>query len=60
MVSVQLRNAGEGLWRLMTLPTSIQAAQTLARSVKTLNIADQVQIRPSPGGATDHKVDIRV
>lgn len=58
MVSVQLRNAGEGLWRALTLPTSIQAAQTLATAVKTLNLADQVQIQPSyaPGRLFDRKV----
>ena len=30
MVSVQLRNTGNGLWSSMTLPTSVQVAQTLA------------------------------
>jgi hypothetical protein len=62
MVSVQLRNAGEGLWRALTLPTSIQLAQTLAGAVKTLNLADDVQIQPTAAGA-DGKgqlVDLKV
>ena len=57
MVSVQLRYAGEGVWRPLTLPTSVEVAQTLARAAKTLDIADQVQIAPSPPArALDLKV----
>lgn len=47
MVSVQLRNAGEGLWTVLTLPTSVQAAQTVAAAARQLNLADQVRIQPS-------------
>ena len=43
MVSVQLRNAGQGLWTALLLPTSVQAAQTLASAARALNLADQVR-----------------
>lgn len=62
MVSVQLRNAGEGIWRPLTLPVSLQLAQTVAAAARTLDLADQVQIAPSaapPIRATPH-VDVRV
>ena len=48
MVSVELRNSGSGLWTPLTLPTTVQVAQTLATAVKTLNLADQVRIQPIP------------
>ena len=48
MVSVELRNAGSGLWTPLTLPTTVQVAQTLATAVKILNLADQVRIQPIP------------
>ena len=48
MVSVQMRNAGQGIWTSVTLPTSVQAAQTVASAVRTLNIADQVRVQASP------------
>lgn len=61
MVSVQMRNAGEGLWSRMTLPTSVQVAQTLAGAAKQLNLADQVRIQPSaPVEAPVRGVDVRV
>jgi hypothetical protein len=47
MVSVQLRNSGQGLWTALTLPTTVQAAQTLAAAARQLNLADQVRIQPS-------------
>lgn len=47
MVSVELRNSGEGVWTLMTLPTSVEVAQTLAAAARQLNLADQVRIEPS-------------
>lgn len=59
MVSVQLRNAGQGLWTSLLLPTSVQAAQTLAAAAKTLDLADQVRIQPSaphPAAGVDIKV----
>ena len=56
MVSVQLRNSGQGLWTALTLPTSVQAAQTLAATARRLNMADQVRITPSNGGRLDLKV----
>lgn len=52
MVSVQVRNAGQAIWTAMTLPTSVQAAQTVAGAVRTLNLADQVRVQasaPAPG-----------
>lgn len=57
MVSVQLRNSGQGLWMSLSLPTSVQAAQTLAAAAKSLNLADQVRIAPS---APAQKVDLKV
>lgn len=48
MVSVQMRNAGQGIWTSVTLPTSLQVAQTVASAVRTLNIADQVRVQASP------------
>lgn len=58
MVSVQLRNSGQGLWTALTLPTSVQAAQTLAATARRLNMADQVRIAPSGSGG--QKVDVKV
>jgi len=62
MVSVQLRNTGDGLWSQMSLPMSVQVAQTLAGAVKTLNIADQVRIQPSEPAPRPRPngVDVRV
>jgi hypothetical protein len=61
MVSVQLRNAGEGIWRAMTLPVTVQLAQTVAAAARTLQLADQVKIAPSapappPAGRIDLKI----
>ncbi len=57
MVSVQLRNSGQGLWMSLSLPTSVQAAQTLAAAARTLNLADQVRITPSsPAPRLDIKI----
>ena len=56
MVSVQLRNSGSGLWTPLTLPTTVQAAQTVATAARTLNIADQVRIQPSTAPRIDLKV----
>ena len=61
MVSVQLRNSGEGLWSRMTLPMSVQVAQTLAGAARQLNLADQVRIQPSEAErAPNRGVDVRV
>lgn len=49
MVSVQLRNSGQGLWYALTLPTSVQAAQTIASAARKLDLADQVRIQPASG-----------
>ena len=57
MVSVQLRNAGQGLWISLLLPTSVQVAQTLATAARTLNLADQIRIQPSQVPA---KLDLKV
>ena len=57
MVSVELRYSGQGLWSRMTLPTSVQAAQTLAATARQLNLADQVRITPSD---STRKLDVRV
>lgn len=59
MVSVQLRNSGQGLWTQLTLPTSVQMAQTLAATARQLNLADEVRIQPSPP-MVNGKVDVRV
>ena len=61
MVSVQLRNAGQGLWTALTLPSSVQVAQTLATAERTLDLADEIRIQPSaeaspPASAFDIKV----
>ena len=56
MVSVQLRNSGQGLWTALTLPTSVQVAQTVASAARSLNMADHVRITPSGGGKVDLKV----
>lgn len=56
MVSVQLRNFGQGLWTALLLPTSVQAAQTLAAAARTLNLADYIRIQPS----AERMLDIRV
>jgi len=58
MVSVQLRNSGQGLWTALTLPTSVQAAQTLAAAAKQLNLADHVRIQPSQ--ALQPPVNLRI
>ncbi|MBL8553481.1 MAG: hypothetical protein JNL41_04325 [Phenylobacterium sp.] len=54
---MQLRNSGQGLWTSLTLPTSVQVAQTLAATARQLNMADQVRIAPSPPAG---RVDIKV
>ena len=61
MVSVQIRNAGEGIWRSMSLPVSVQLAQTVAAAARTLDLADQVQViqaapPPKPAGHVDVRV----
>ena len=49
MVSVHVRNAGQAIRTALTLPTSVQAAQTVAAAVRTLDIADQVRVQaPTP------------
>ena len=62
MVSVQLRNTGDGLWSQMTLPISVQVAQTVAGAARALNLADQIRIQPSeaPPPARGAGVDVRV
>ena len=61
MVSVQLRNSGNGLWSSMTLPTSVQVAQTIAGAARQLNLADQVRITPAAAPAPRAVgVDIKV
>jgi hypothetical protein len=58
MVSVQLRNAGEGIWRPMSLPVTVQLAQTVAAAAKALRLADQVQI--APAAPAKRALDLRV
>ena len=66
MVSVELRNAGDGVWTPMTLPTSVQVAQTLAQAARKLNLADEIRISPSAPMAAPvrlveaHQVDLKV
>jgi hypothetical protein len=61
MVSVQLRNSGQGLWTALTLPISVQVAQTLAATARQLNLADQVRIQPSaaPKPPSQKGVDVQ-
>jgi hypothetical protein len=59
MVSVQVRNTGDGLWSRLSLPMSVQVAQTLAGAAKQLNIADEIRIQPA-GPARGRSVDVRV
>ena len=56
MVTVQLRCNGEGLWRAMLLPVTVQLAQTLARAAETLNLSDEVRVTPSQHAK---KLDLR-
>ncbi len=56
MVSVQVRNAGQAIWTALTLPTSVQAAQTVAAAVRTLDIADQVRVQASTPSSVNIKV----
>ena len=58
MVSVQARFNGEGLWRQLTLPLSLQLAQTVAGAAKGLNLGDQVKVTPS--SEPERRLDIRV
>jgi hypothetical protein len=61
MVSVQLRNMGSGLWSSMTLPTSVQVAQTIAGAARRLNLADQIRIQPAePPPPRPTGVDLKV
>lgn len=58
MVSVQARFNGEGIWRRLTLPLTVQLAQTVAGAAKVLNLGDQVKVVPS--GDVGRRLDIRV
>jgi hypothetical protein len=58
MVTVQLRFLGEACWRAMTLPVTVEAAQTLASAAKQLQLGDDVRISPSLG--LSRGVDLRV
>jgi hypothetical protein len=61
MVSVQLRNMGDGLWSRFSLPISVQVAQTLAGAARTLNLADQIRIQPAePPLPRPNGLDVRV
>lgn len=60
MVSVQLRNTGEGTWSSLTLPTSVQVAQTIAGAARQLNLADQVRIQPSEAPRRANLIDVKV
>ncbi len=57
MVTVQLRFLGSGGWQPMTLPVSLQAAQTLASAAKQLRLGDEVQI--SPPTVAPRLIDLR-
>ena len=58
MVSVQARYNGEGIWRQLTLPLTVQLAQTVAGAAKGLNLGDQVKVVPL--GEVGRRLDIRV
>lgn len=57
MVSVQARFNGEGLWRRLTLPLTLQLAQTVAGAAKVLDLGDQVKVVPS--NDLGRRLDIR-
>jgi hypothetical protein len=57
MVSVQARFNGEGIWRQLTLPLTMQLAQTVASAAKVLNLGDQVKVIPS--SEVGRRLDIR-
>jgi len=57
MLSVQIRNYGEGVWRSLTSPVTLQAAQTIAGAAKTLKLGDQVQVVIA--GAPTRSLDVR-
>lgn len=59
MVSVQVRNTGDGLWSRLSLPISVQVAQTLAGAARQLNIADEIRIQPAEA-FKGRAVDVRV
>jgi hypothetical protein len=58
MVSVQARYNGEGIWRRLTLPLTVQLAQTVAGAAKSLNLGDQVKVVAS--SEAGRRLDIRV
>ena len=58
MVSVQARFNGEGMWRQLTLPLTVQVAQTVAGAAKGLNLGDQVKVVPSVDAS--RRLDIKV
>jgi hypothetical protein len=58
MVTVDLRFQGEGIWRSMCLPVSIQLAQTLAAVATDLELGHEVAIVPATGA--DPKLDMNV
>jgi hypothetical protein len=60
MVNVQARFNGEGLWRQITLPLTLQLAQTVAGAAKVLNLGDQVKVIPSGDADAGRRLDIRV
>ncbi|WP_293906791.1 hypothetical protein [Phenylobacterium sp.] len=45
----------------MSLPTSVQLAQTLAGAARQLNLADEVRIQPcEPQQPAANRIDLRV
>jgi hypothetical protein len=58
MVSVQARFNGDGRWRQLTLPLTVQFAQTVAGAAKGLNLGDQVKVVPASEGGC--RIDVRV
>lgn len=56
MVNVQSRHVGQALW-FVSPPFTVQAAQTIAATIRDRKQADEIQIRPS---LTGRLVDVRV
>jgi len=56
--NVYVRDLGDGCWRAMTLPVTIQAAVTLAGAARKLDIADEVRLSRPP--SMGQGVDVRV
>lgn len=60
MVSVQLRDNGQGVWRVFLLPVTVLAAQTIAKAATSLKMADHVRIAPPEPPPSTQRLDLSV